>query len=53
MEEKKEQVKEATNEKQENKPSGFGVTLLFSVSAALFPALKAGYIKPNEVLKNE
>ena len=30
-----------------------GLTLLFSVSAALFPALKAGYIKPNEVLKNE
>ena len=30
-----------------------GLTLLFAVSAALFPALKAGYIKPNEVLKNE
>lgn len=30
-----------------------GLTLIFSVSAALIPALKAGYIKPNEVLKNE
>lgn len=30
-----------------------GLTLLFSAAAALFPALKAGYIKPNEVLKNE
>lgn len=30
-----------------------GLTFIFSVSAALIPALKAGYIKPNEVLKNE
>jgi lipoprotein-releasing system permease protein len=30
-----------------------GLTLIFSVLAALLPALKAGYIKPNEVLKNE
>ena len=35
MEEKKEQVKEVTNEKQENKPSNFGVTLLFTILAVV------------------
>ncbi len=35
MEEKKEQVKEATNESKENKPSNFGVTLLFTVLAVV------------------
>lgn len=30
-----------------------GLTLCFSILASILPAMKAGYIKPNEVLKNE